>query len=237
MKHGARQTVCYGTKPSSLVRQSGTCLSSDLAGDPGPILDTSALRLTGDFQAENVMAAFAAASLVGGSRHPVALALTTSTPLPFRLQLAAAVAGRRIYNNSVSTQVESTLSALRNLPGCVHWVGGGKSKDNRYLEPGRLLSDSVTTAHLFGSSAPRLGPVMSANVTTTVHDGLEAALDAAWTESKEGDTILFSPAFASFDQFPNFALRAARFETWVRKLQAHYRISPSSTADGSGPAG
>ena len=236
MEHGARQMIRYGSKPGSDVRREGNRVWSDLSGDPGPILDTPALRLPGEFQVENVMAACAAVLLLGGHRHSTAMALATSTPLPFRLQLAAAVAGRKIYDNSVSTQVESTLSALENLPGSVHWVGGGKSKDNRFQEPGGLLSDCVTTAHLFGSSAARLGPVMSAKVTTTVHDDLEEALDAAWAESEVGETILFSPAFASFDQFPNFTLRAARFATWVHKLRARHGDSSPTTADGSGPA-
>ena len=128
--------------------------------------------------------------------------------------------GVRIFDNSVSTQVESTLSALTSLPGRVHWVGGGKSKDGRFAEPGRELSSHVCTAHLFGRAAAPLGSEMASQVPTTVHDDLEHALAAAWSHCRAGDSILFSPAFASFDQFPNFAARAARFADWVHRLKS-----------------
>ena len=56
------------------------------------------------------------------------------------------------------------------------------------------------------------------HVPTTIHEDLGDALDAAYRECRAGDAILFSPAFASFDQFPNFQARAAHFAEWVRRM-------------------
>ena len=78
---------------------------------------------------------------------------------------------------------------------------------------------------------------MSERVRTTVHERLEDALDAAWRASDVGDTILFSPGFASFDQFPNFTLRAARFGRWVRELQTQREESLPQNTDASPPSG
>ncbi|MEE2887392.1 MAG: UDP-N-acetylmuramoyl-L-alanine--D-glutamate ligase [Planctomycetota bacterium] len=199
---------------------------SHMGTDPGPVLTTPALKLPGDFQVENVMAAFLATTQItdmlvtdSGCRHSAAMALATTKPLTNRLQLSATVAGRHIFGNAVSTQIDSTLSAIDSLPGQVHWVGGGKSKDGEYSEPGSQIGDRVASAHLFGAVAMPMAKVMGNRVATTVHQDLEQALDAAWATSRSGDTILFSPAFASFDQFPNFAARARRFDAWVHRLR------------------
>jgi UDP-N-acetylmuramoylalanine-D-glutamate ligase len=76
-----------------------------------------------------------------------------------------------------------------------------------------------------------MAQVMSGQVMTSVHEHLEQALDAAWDASEAGDTILFSPAFASFDQFPNFATRARRFDSWVRCLQKETVPSDRTCSD------
>jgi UDP-N-acetylmuramoylalanine--D-glutamate ligase len=186
-----------------------------------PLVFADALAMPGDFQVENAMAAWLAAQRLGADRHAAGLALATERPLPHRLQLIASVDGRRIYDNAVSTQVESTLSALhtlRRLTDAVHWVGGGRSKDGEYRQPGAWLGEFVASAHLFGDAARPLGEELSQRVTTTLHENLEQALDAAWGACRAGEIVLFSPAFASFDQFPNFRVRAARFAAWVRSL-------------------
>src|SRR5690606_9820553 len=96
---------------------------------PEPIVHRTALRLIGDFQLENVMAAAVAARLLGAPPHAIGLALAQAPPLPFRLQQLAPLGGVRVFDNGVSTEVESTRAALAALSGRVHWVGGGKSKD------------------------------------------------------------------------------------------------------------
>ena len=71
---------------------------------------------------------------------------------------------------------------------------------------------------LFGAAGQPLGQRLLDLTPTSIHEHLEEALDAAWSASRPGDVILFSPAFSSFDQFPNFAARAARFDAWVHDL-------------------
>lgn len=211
---------------------------SHLAEDPGPVLMTCALELPGRFQVENVMGAFLATMCITdmlldttNCRHTAALALTTTPPLTHRLQLCATVAGRRIFGNAVSTQVDSTLSAIDNLPGPVHWVGGGKSKDGEYQQAGSQISKRIASAHLFGTVAVPMAEVIGSRVPTTVHQDLEEALNAAWAASQPGDAILFSPAFASYDQFPNFAARARRFDAWVHHLREETSPSLGTSPD------
>jgi len=126
----------------------------------------------------------------------------------------------RIYDNAVSTEVESTRSALRNLKGRVHWVAGGKSKDGDYRTVAEATAPLVASAHVFGAAAEPLAAELRAAFraqgrAVTVHARIQEALDAALLASAPGDALLFSPAFASFDQYPNFRARALEFHAWA----------------------
>ena len=119
----------------------------------------------------------------------------------------------------------STRSALRNLTGPLHWVAGGKSKDGDYGLVAREAAPYIASAHVFGTAAAPLCEQLSAlarPVETTAHERLPAALDAAFAACEPGSALLFSPGFASFDQYPNFRARALEFHAWVaakRQLQ------------------
>ncbi len=176
-----------------------------------------AMALLGEFQRENALAAAAAASRLGASPHAIGLALATAAPLPFRLQLLATLAGVRIYDNGVSTEVQSTASALAAIPGRIRWVGGGKSKDGNFARVAEAVAPRIASAHLFGAAAPAMAPLLSGRCPTTVHEPLEEALAAALAHSRPGDAVLFSPAFASFDQYPNFRARALAFHAYVQQ--------------------
>ena len=117
------------------------------------IVHRDALRLLGAFQIENVMAASLAARSVGGTPHGIGIAMASAAPLPFRLQLIATPGGVRIYDNGVSTEIESTRSALQTITGRVHWLGGGKSKDGDYAAVAAAVAPLIASAHLFGAAA------------------------------------------------------------------------------------
>jgi UDP-N-acetylmuramoylalanine--D-glutamate ligase len=188
-------------------------------GPPVRIVHREALRLLGEFQVENVMAAAAAARLLGAAPHGIGLAMANAAPLPFRLQLACVLGGVRVYDNAVSTEIESTRSALASLRGTIHWVGGGKSKDGDYAAVAAGVVPAIATAHLFGAAAVPLAEAIGGRRPTTVGDRVEAALDAALGAAQPGDCLLFSPAFASFDQYPNFRARAQDFHAWLLARQ------------------
>jgi UDP-N-acetylmuramoylalanine--D-glutamate ligase len=188
---------------------------------PGPtphgerLLHEDALLLLGGFQRENVLAASTAARLCGADLHATALAMATSRPLPFRLQLAAVQGGVRIYDNGVSTEIESTRSALRSLTGPVHWVGGGKSKDGDFQAVAEGVLPFIASAHLFGAAALPMQACLAGRIPVTSSERLQQALEEACRRARPGDAVLWSPAFASFDQYPNFRARALEFQRWL----------------------
>lgn len=180
-------------------------------GPAAPIVHRDALLLLGEFQLENALAAALAAGALGGSPHGIGLALAQAPPLPFRLQLLAVCNGVRVYDNGVSTEVESTRSALRAVPGRIHWLGGGKSKDGDYAAVAAAVVPHVASAHLFGAAAEPLAAAIGGAVPTTTSGPLRLAFARAMAAAAPGDAVLWSPAFASFDQYPNFRARALEF--------------------------
>ncbi len=201
-----------------------------LAGAPQPTFHRSALRVQGDFQAANARAALLAA-VHGFDADPAraALGLVTTAPLPYRLQQLGSLGALRVFDNGVSTAVESTVSALRGLPGPVHWVGGGKSKEGPEALPAQAaeLAPYLATAHLFGAVAEDLAAALRRlDLEVTVDERLEDACARAATAAGHGRrtaTLLFSPAFASFDQWPNFRARAEAFRGWFRQRLGEHR--------------
>jgi len=203
-------------------------LWAELRNDHGPILHPDALLLCGNFQIENVLAASAAACMLGVGRHAAATGMCQVQPLPHRLQLIQTLDGVRIYDNGVSTQMESTMMALDSITGPVHWIGGGKTKGGDLLRFMPALRSAIASAHLFGSIAADLAAALEQTVPTTVHEHLEDALDAALEPARAGEAILFSPAFSSHDQFVNYAARAQRFHAWVeRRRQGRISLEAS----------
>jgi UDP-N-acetylmuramoylalanine--D-glutamate ligase len=193
-------------------------LVSTLEGARCELLHAEALALLGDFHVENALAALGAALLLGASPHRSALAVCRQPPLPYRLQLWVEHAGKKIYDNGVSTEVESTESAVRALRGPVHWIGGGKSKDGDFARVAQALRGRIASAHLFGAAAEHLAPLLRDHVRVTVSTRATEALHAAWSLAAAGDNILFSPAFASFDQYPNYQARAEEFRAAAAEL-------------------
>jgi len=197
--------------------------------DAQVLLHRAALRLLGAFQLENVLAAALAAGLLGADRHAIGFALATAAPLPFRLQLLTSLRGVRVYDNSVSTEVTSTENALATLrrDGAVarlHWIGGGKSKDGDYARVADAIAPHADTACLFGAAAEPMRAAFAAERRDVpevhAHATLREALETALRLSRPGDAILFSPAFASFDQYPNFRARALEFHSMLRERRA-----------------
>ena len=126
----------------------------------------------------------------------------------------------------MSTEIESTRSALQSLTGRVHWLGGGKSKDGDYAAVAAAVTPHVAQAHLFGAAAEPLASAIAGRVPTTVSTTLRQAFEQALTAARPGEAVLWSPAFASFDQYPNFRARALEFHQLLAERRAGEQAAP-----------
>jgi len=185
-----------------------------------------ALLMRGAFQAENALAAAVAATLCGADPAAAALGMCLAPPLQHRMQPLAPIAGAAIWDNGVSTAAASTIAAAEALRPhhSIHWVGGGVHKGDGAAPVADGLRHQIASAHVFGRVAAELAQAFDGGPPCSQHSRVQDALDAALAAARRGAAhrtaadlppcVLFSPGFASFDQYPNFAARARDFRSW-----------------------
>jgi UDP-N-acetylmuramoylalanine--D-glutamate ligase len=124
----------------------------------------------------------------------------------------------RIINDSKATNVESTLVAVESFSHGVRLLLGGDPKGDAYTMISPSLGHRVVQVYPFGRAGPLIAEQLGSHdcVASPLPNMLEAA-QRALDESVDGDTILLSPACASFDEFQNFEHRGDTFRQWAMK--------------------
>ncbi|MGH7151316.1 MAG: UDP-N-acetylmuramoyl-L-alanine--D-glutamate ligase [Planctomycetota bacterium] len=181
------------------------------------LLPAGAVPLPGRFNLLNAAAAAAAALDLGVEPPAVAEGIRGFRGLDHRLQFLGVRRGIRIYDNAVSTVPESTISALRSVEPPLLLIAGGRSKNLPLGELAREAASRARAIFLYGAAAEELAReiVAAGGAPPRLAGTLEEALGHAFAQASAGDALLYSPAFASFDQYRNFAERAAEFRRLV----------------------
>lgn len=138
--------------------------------------------------------------------------------LPFRLQLERPIGALRVINDSKSTNAASTITALESVDSTCVLILGGRHKGAGYEALARVIvKRDVRNVILFGEGAPLLRSSLRdvGYAQTTLCTTLEQALKCALQEARGDDTILFSPACSSYDQYRNYVERGKHFSRLV----------------------
>jgi UDP-N-acetylmuramoylalanine--D-glutamate ligase len=187
------------------------------ASDPGA-LDWEHARLRGQHNLENAVAAAAVARAAGVDDAAVNAALRAFDPPPHRLQPVAAAGGVEWVNDSKATNPDAVLKALTAFDRGVHLILGGSLKGSSYAEmAAAIAAGPVVRSYLIGASADAIAAALDAAGAPYVRSGtLERAVAEASAAAVAGDTVLLSPACASFDQFRDYEQRGERFAELAR---------------------
>ena len=174
--------------------------------------------LRGAHNLQNAMAASLMASLHDVPAEAISKGLATFGGLPHRLEWVRELNGVEWINDSKATNVDSSVVALRALPGRVWLIAGGKGKGAPYAPMVEAAKGKLLGVLTIGHDAPNVKQAFEAECP--VHDSqtLERAVSKATELAKAGDTVLLSPACASYDQFKNFEERGDTFKRLVRSL-------------------
>ena len=168
------------------------------------------------------MAAAAAALSMGLDRDAVREGLRSFAGVPHRLEPVAEIGGVRFVNDSKATNVASATVGLRAFEGGVHAILGGSEKGEAYAPLLDPVRERCVACYLTGASAGRLAealaPAIAAGVELHLCEDLEEAVRLAAAAAEPGETVLLSPACASFDAFENFERRGERFREIVEAL-------------------
>lgn len=177
------------------------------------------LALTGKHNAQNSMAAGIAARILEIRKELVRDSLADFQNVEHRLELVAQIHGISFINDSKATNVNSTWYALESMQTQVVWIVGGVDKGNDYSMLDALVAEKVKAIICLGTDNKKLLAHFTGKVEQILEAGSAAeAVGFAYQLARKGDTVLLSPACASFDLFEDYEQRGQKFKEAVRAL-------------------
>ena len=223
---GSRLPRDWSRRPHVSVRQGRVLVTQD---QQAQVCLVSDIRLRGEHNLLNVLAACALAGTAGIGPEAMRQAIVEFTGLAHRLQLVRVRNGVSYYDDSIATAPERLIAALKAFHEPIVLLAGGRDKHLPWDEAARLIRQRVRRLILFGELAGlveraignwEVGQVANLPYLEAVHrvDTLAEAVSQAAEVAQAGDVVLLSPGGTSFDAFKDFAERGDRFQEYVRQL-------------------
>lgn len=184
------------------------------------LMPVSELKIAGQHNVANALAALALGHAVGLPFDSMLATLRTFAGLPHRCQWVATHNGVRWYNDSKGTNVGASVAAITGLgsSGKVILLAGGVGKGADFAELAPVMRKFGSRAILFGEDAGKIAAVLQDVVPVVRVDSLQAAVSSAHAAASKDELVLLSPACASFDMFNNYEHRGDVFAQLVRAL-------------------
>jgi UDP-N-acetylmuramoylalanine--D-glutamate ligase len=209
---GCARRVPFGSRPDAEL--------ADRAGylwwDERPLVAVDRIALPGAHNRQNAMAAAAVCLARGIDGEAVATGLQDFRGVPHRLEQIAVRGGVRWVNDSKATNVASTLVALRSYPGGIRLIAGGRGKGQDFSPLAPVVAERCVAVYLIGEAAAELEAALAPSGVPLEQVGnLPNAVAAARSAAVPGETVLLSPACASYDQYPDFEARGEDFRALV----------------------
>lgn len=176
--------------------------------------------LKGLHNRQNIMAALLAALLLKSDAAAVAAyqrVLREFVGLPHRMQLVLQRDGLSFYDDSKATNVNAVAMALASFAGNVILIAGGRDKNSDFSVVKGLVGAKVKKLILIGEARHKMAGVFAGVTDVVCVPGLPEAVAVAVGSGSQGDTILLSPACASFDQYRDFNERGEHFTYLVQE--------------------
>jgi UDP-N-acetylmuramoylalanine--D-glutamate ligase len=177
------------------------------------------LALQGKHNIYNSMAAGVAARILDIRKDIIKESLSDFQNVAHRLEFVARIHGVDFINDSKATNVNSTWYALESMANKVVWIAGGVDKGNDYSLLKDLVKGKVKAIVCLGQKNENIITAFGSVVENIYETGsMEEAVNLANHLAKKDDTVLLSPACASFDLFENFEERGDKFKEAVNRL-------------------
>ena len=177
------------------------------------------LALKGRHNIYNSMAAAIAGKVLNIRKEVIRESLADFQGVEHRLEPVITVCGIDFINDSKATNVNSTWYALECMENSIIWIVGGIDKGNDYTELFPLVGKKVKAIVCLGKDNKKIVEAFKDKVTTIVEtSSMEEAVRSSYYLARKGETVLLSPACASFDLFENYEDRGRQFKQAVRNL-------------------
>ena len=182
-------------------------------------MSTETIALEGKHNLKNTMAASIAAKLIGIRKDTIRRSITNFQGAEHRLEKVLKIHHVQYINDSKATNVNAVYYALDSMKTPTVWIVGGVDKGNDYKQLMPLVREKVKAIICLGLDNTKIveafGNVVDIMVET--YD-MEQAVKVAYKIAERGDTVLLSPACASFDLFKNYMDRGEQFKAAIKKL-------------------
>jgi UDP-N-acetylmuramoylalanine--D-glutamate ligase len=177
------------------------------------------LALQGKHNTYNSMAAGIASRLLEVRKDVVRESLADVQNVEHRMEFVARINNIDFINDSKATNVNSTWYALESVDAPIVWIVGGVDKGNDYTALFELVKTKVKAIVILGAEKEKIMKAFSDKVETIVEASTaQEAVNLSYRIGTKGDTVLLSPACASFDLFENFEDRGRQFKIAVKSL-------------------
>lgn len=185
-----------------------------------PVVKTGELKLLGQHNYENVMAAVAMAYYAGVDMESIRKSICEFTAVEHRIEYVTEKKGVVYYNDSKGTNPDAAIKGIQAMNRPTYLIGGGYDKESSYDEWIQAFDGKVRCLVLIGqtkekirAAAERLG-----FTDTVLLENLQEAVRFCAEHAKEGEAVLLSPACASWGQFDNYEQRGDMFKKYVSEL-------------------
>ena len=205
------------SKAGAYVR--GGQLRSRYGTDDVEIIACEKIGIPGPHNLQNAAAATCVARIMGVSPDKIAQALAQFGGVEHRLEMVDRVAGITFVNDSKATNVDSVTYALRSVSMPIHLIAGGRGKGATYAPIAKYGRDRIKQLVLIGEARETMFDELGKAFPTQFADSLEEAVAICFKSALPGETVLLSPACASFDMFETYEHRGRVFKEAVAALR------------------
>jgi UDP-N-acetylmuramoylalanine--D-glutamate ligase len=183
------------------------------------LMETANIALEGKHNMKNAMAATSVANILRIRKQTIRESLSNFQGVEHRLEKVLKIHNVQYINDSKATNVNATFFALDSMTTPTVWIIGGVDKGNDYDELMPLVHEKVKAIICLGVDNKKIIDAFGNVVDMMVEvDNMHDAVNTARHIAEKGDTVLLSPACASFDLFQNYEDRGNQFKREVRNL-------------------
>jgi UDP-N-acetylmuramoylalanine--D-glutamate ligase len=183
------------------------------------LMETSQIALEGKHNMKNAMAATSVAQLMRIRKQTIRESLSNFQGVEHRLEKVLKIQNVQYINDSKATNVNAAFFALDSMSTPTVWIVGGVDKGNDYDELMALVNEKVKAIICLGVDNKKIIDAFGNIVDVMIEvDSMDDAVKMSQRLSEKGDTVLLSPACASFDLFENYEDRGRQFKQAVKNL-------------------
>lgn len=185
-----------------------------------PLISVKEAKVRGEHNRFNLMVAMNVMSILGAKKSDLISLVRDYKLLPHRVEFVSTINGKSYFNDSKGTNIAACKTAIGAVPGRIGLILGGSDKHEEFCEFFDELPDTVSYVAVSGGNENKIynAAMKMGYQKIGIYESLESALNAL-SQMEDVDTVLFSPASASFDRYSSYVERGDTFKNMVYALK------------------